>query len=327
MVTESAFGVENSWTTTASTVAADNFAEKLPACPLCSGLSFRKLPTPGHWIGEDIFSCGAGTFGLCRCHNCSLVFVNPRPTQTLLNAFYGGENYVCHSPDAGGGSTARFLLERVARYGPSHDKQFLDFGCGGGFLLRAALDAGWNAFGHDIGKRALASCKAQGLNVTDDLGQLGSGRFDVVFLNHVFEHVAEPQDLLSSCRQLLTRDGKLFIAVPNLAGLRAQLSFRFLSRHFNIDERHRAFPIHLFYYTPRTLVKVLEKSGLRVIGVETFGLGMDEFVNQPDAGTSGSRAEVSPKRTSGGKALRQIIKKAFFGARLGENLLVIAQSM
>ena len=302
----------------------NSFAERLLACPLCSGLSFRRLPTPGHWIGEDIFSGGA--FGLCRCQKCSLVFVNPRPTQARLNTFYGAENYVCHSPDAGGDKTARFLLERMAYYGPYQEMRFLDFGCGGGFLLRAAQDAGWSAFGHDIGKRALASCKAQGLNVTNDLGQLALGHFDVVFLNHVFEHIAEPQGLLLSCRQLLAKDGKLFISVPNLAGLRARLSFRFLSRNFNIDERHRAFPIHLFYFTPRTLVKTLEKNGLRVVAVETFGFGMDEFVNQPDASTNGSQVEADPKLTNGGRVFKQLAKRIFCGARLGENLLVIAQS-
>jgi SAM-dependent methyltransferase len=255
-----------------------------------------------------------------------MVFVNPRPTRELLNDFYGSENYVCHSPDAGGDKTAQFLLERVASYTQSLTKRFLDFGCGGGFLLRAALDAGWRASGYDIGKRALASCKAQRLNVTNNLAELEPGQFDVVFLNHVFEHVANPRELLSSLRRLLAKDGKLFIAVPNLAGLRAQLSFCFLSRHFNIDERHRAFPIHLFYYTPRTLVKALEKNGLRVTAVETFGLGLDEFVNRPEVSATGSHAGVDPSRINGRRAFRQMVKKAYFGAHLGENLLVIAQS-
>jgi 2-polyprenyl-3-methyl-5-hydroxy-6-metoxy-1,4-benzoquinol methylase len=299
----------------------DGIAEKLEVCPLCGETEFKKLPTPGHWIGKDVFDSGDGIFGLCRCQSCSLAFVNPRPTQELLNAFYLSETYVCHSPEAGNARAAEFLLDRVAHYGPYQGKRFLDFGCGGGFLLRGAA-AQWNAFGYDVGQRALASCQAQGLTATDNLNDFDSSSFDVVFLNHVFEHIAEQPDILRTCRRLLGKRGKLFIAVPNLAGMRARLSFHFLSRHFNIDERCRAFPIHLFYFTPRTLTQMLDKNGLHVVALETFGFGMDEFVNRPDPTLTDKVATV---RTNKHRTLKQIAKKTFFTAGLGENLLAIAR--
>jgi SAM-dependent methyltransferase len=252
--------------------------------------------------------------------------VNPRPTQVLLNTFYDSESYVCHNPEAGSTKTGRFLLESVARYGPYQDNQFLDFGCGGGFLLRAAMEDKWDAIGYDVGRRALDSCNSQGLTVTDNLAEIAPAGFDVVFLNHVFEHIAQPQGVLSLCHRLLSKSGKLFVVVPNLAGLRARLSFAFLSRHFNVDERHRAFPIHLFYFTPRTLVKTLESNGFRVAAVETFGLGMDEFVNHPEGGADGAmtpaRAKTATAKKSSG--FRQIVKGTLFSAALGENLLAVA---
>jgi len=300
-----------------------NLVEQLDACPLCSGTAFRELPTPGHWIGEDIFSSGAGRFGLRRCQGCSLAFVNPRPSMALLNAFYDCDTYDCHSPESGSTKTAQFLLECVERHGPYQSQRFLDFGCGGGYLLRAAMRNNWNAFGYDVGRRALASCNAQGLSVTDNLAAFDSSSFDVVFLNHVFEHIAEAQNVLSLCHRLLSKSGKLFIIVPNLAGMRARLSFPFLSRRFNVDERHRAFPIHLFYFTPRTLAKTLQKNGFRVTALETFGMGMDEFINRPDGAPAAETARTSgPKNAD---AFRQIVKQTYFGAGLGENLLAVAQ--
>jgi 2-polyprenyl-3-methyl-5-hydroxy-6-metoxy-1,4-benzoquinol methylase len=306
--------------------AKNNFAETLGVCPLCSGVSFRRLPTPGHWIGQESFSSGADAFGLCRCEKCSLTFVNPRPTSTLLDAFYNCDSYVCHEPEGGSFQTAHFLLECVARYGPYQGKRFLDFGCGGGFLLRAALHDKWSAFGYDVGKRALDSCNAQGLAVTGNMDEFASSSFDVVLLNHVFEHLAEPKKVLSRCQRVLDATGKLFVVVPNLAGMRAKLSFPLLSRHFGVDERHRAFPIHLFYFTPRTLTQTLEQNGFRVTAMETFGLGLDEFFNRPDQHIAkSSNSDMRSPAARHRRALREIVKKKFFGAGLGENLIAVAE--
>ena len=242
----------------------------------------------------------------------------------LLSAFYGSNNYVCHGADAGSAATATFLLDCVARYGPYQSKRFLDFGCGGGFLLRAAIHDNWDAVGYDVGKRALAACNSQGLTATANIAELAPFSFDVVFLNHVFEHIAEPQTVLSQCRRVLNKKGKLFVVVPNLAGMRARLSFPLLSRRFSVDERHRAFPIHLFYFTPRTLSQTLEKHGFRVEAVETFGLGMDEFIlrqnDRCDVPNCGMRTAGTRKRG----ALRHIVKKKLFNAGLGENLMAVA---
>jgi len=301
-----------------------NVCETLDNCPLCFGTSPRRLPTPGHWIGERIFSRGDKVFGLQRCGNCSLVFVNPRPSQVLLDSFYDSDSYVCHSPESGNSKTAQLLMDCVAHHGPYPGKRFLDFGCGGGFLLRAALDNNWDAVGYDVGHRALASCSSRGLTVTNNLAELPSHGFDAVFLNHVFEHLADPKNVLAECRRLLNKDGKIFIVVPNLAGMRARLSLPLLSQRLNVDERHRAFPIHLFYFTPRTLSLTLEKSSFRVVAIETFGLGIYEFLKRPDTSQNGGmKKNVTTRKAA--SALREIAKRTFFRARLGENLLVIAQ--
>jgi hypothetical protein len=80
----------------------------------------------------------------------------------------------------------------------------------------------------------------------------------------------------------------------------------------------------LFYYTPQTLTQTLEKNGFHVLATETFGLGLDEFINQSPPARS-NNAGARPVAARKKRALRQIVKKAFFGAGLGENLLAIAQ--
>lgn len=59
---------------------------------------------------------------------------------------------------------------------------------------------------------------------------LKPGSFDVIFMNHVLEHIEEPVGLLESLRGLLAPQGRLFIEVPNVRSLRARLSMPTLSR-------------------------------------------------------------------------------------------------
>ena len=309
--------------TTNAISGASHSIEEVQICPLCSGRSLKRLPTPRRWIGREVFRRDEA-YGLRRCKRCELAFVDPRPSASRLNAFYASEDYVCHAPTAGSAKTAEFLLECVARYGPYEGRRFLDFGCGGGFLLSAARDQRWDAVGFDVGERAIASCESQGLAVTSDIRSLARNSVDVIFLNHVFEHLAEPAAVLSECRRILGKNGKLFIVVPNLAGMRARLSFPFLSRYFNVDERYRAFPIHLFYYSPRTLGQTIEKNGFRIAGMETFGVGLDEFIDRAEV----RRPAPDQNRHGNGKktssAFKRSVKRQLFGAGLGENLLAVA---
>lgn len=302
--------------------------EQLSQCPACRGNALHKEVTPSRSIGKDVFGPVKAQLGLCRCGDCGLVFVNPRPARSLLDAFYSGDDYVCHGAQAGSSITANFLLEVARQHGPYPGRRFLDFGCGGGFLLAAAREAGWSATGFDVGERAVATCLAKGLSVVQDLKQLKRASFDVIFLNHVFEHIAEQQDVLWECHRLLATGGKLFIVVPNVAGLRARLSTALLSRYFDVDERHRAFPIHLFYFSPSTLTSTLQKAGFHVTAVETFGLGVEElFLSRQRNSARNVPRHPLPQPPSKRSRFRQIAKKAFFGAKLGENLLAVAQPL
>ena len=73
-----------------------------------------------------------------------------------------------------------------------------------------------------------------------NLDEFAFASFDVIVLNHVFEHVSEPRALLKKLRRLLTPGGVLFLEVPNAGSARARLAFPFLSRHFPVDERSRS---------------------------------------------------------------------------------------
>ena len=253
-----------------------------------------------------------------------------RPSNESLAAFYASDTYICHetSGPTSAGSRATHALARIVKHvPPAAPRTLLDYGAGGGAFLAAAQSAGWQARGFEPGRRGLEHCSNAGLDVTDKLSELAEGTFGLVTFHHVFEHLTNPAETLGIVRQLLANNGRLYIEVPNVGSLRARLAMTFLSRGFQVDERHRAFPVHLIYYSKATLQKMLKKMGWTVEIAFTVGIGLDEFfvrpvVMSPTDTTGSQRSAGSPLPEK--KRLRHRLRDTFLRAGLGENLAVIA---
>jgi hypothetical protein len=162
--------------------------------------------------------------------------------------------------------------------------------------------------------------------VTDRLEDLPPGAFSLVTLDHVFEHLANPVEVLDGVRRFLAPQGRLYVEVPNARSLRARLALPLLTRRFRVDERYRAYPIHLIYYSDRTLRGMLGKAGWVVEKTFTSGIGLNEFLVSPDTPQEQTtrpgdsrRVAAPPKRR-----LRHLLRDAFLGLGAGENLSAIA---
>jgi SAM-dependent methyltransferase len=305
--------------------------ERLHSCPLCGGAAYKPLPVPGRWVGSDIFTASRSRLGLVRCLGCGLVFTNPRPTPDLLSSFYSGDTYCCHSTgdSVSAGARADFLLERISQHmPPGAPRTLLDYGAGGGGFLAHAAGHGWQVSGYEPGRRGFEACRQAGFVVTNRLEELRTRDFSLITLHHVLEHLADPVAALTSIRRLLAPNGRLFLEVPNARSLRARLAHPLLSRFAGVDERYRAFPIHLFYFSERHSRSLLAKAGWEVDTIFTTGLGMDEFFFRPDdsprplpPGRPMNSASRVPR-----KRLRHFLRDRFLALGLGENLAVIAHA-
>jgi SAM-dependent methyltransferase len=303
-------------------------------CPVCDGGNFKKLRTPGHPIGGAVFAPVLPQLGVCRC-SCGLDFTNPRPSSQLLRAFYASDAYECHQPNDSteADRKARWLLDLIAEQVPySPERRFLDFGCGGGFLLRHALTMGWCAVGFDVGEQAIQNCRKNQLPVTNSMADLPRGSFDVIVLGHVFEHIEDPGALLESVKNLLSPRGRLLIEVPNVHSLRARLSLPVFSRYIGFDERYRAFPIHLWYFSSASLAQLLRRHGLEPVKATTSGIGLEELLMKSES--SQDRVSADGGRTlDNSRASRQlalqpikhVLKSGFFRMGFGENLVTVSR--
>ncbi len=134
--------------------------------------------------------------------------------------------------------------------------RLLDVGCGGGAYLSRMQQFGWNVQGSDFSAHAVETCRAQGLDThqgvnVDELFE--PGRFDVVTLWHVLEHVPSPTQTLEQIRHVLADDGCLVLAVPNFDSWCAR---RYKELWFGME-----LPRHIWHFTPTTLEAMLNKAG------------------------------------------------------------------
>lgn len=300
---------------------------RLNACPVCVSSRLKPLKSaPRRWIGSWLFEPFRGKLGLARCVDCELVFVNPRPSSGLLNAFYKSERYVCHKLDDPESMLAKadYVLGRLEHHQPGKGV-LLDFGCGSGWLIDRAKQRGWDAVGFDVGDSALTHCRDRGLPVVSSLDRIADESCDAIVLHHVLEHVERFDELFDVLGRMLKPGGKLFVEVPNADSLRARLSPPAFSRHLAADERYRAFPIHLSYFSGANLARLMERFGFAASAVETYGFGLDEYFYNPDSEHTAYAGLRTKGRSPLFRPLRAVIKRALYGLRLGENVLVIAE--
>jgi SAM-dependent methyltransferase len=123
----------------------------------------------------------------------------------------------------------------------------LDFGCGGGTLLRSLECA--RRIGVEINPVARAEAGSHGLEVFETAAGVPDGIADVLVSNHALEHVTNPIATLQALRTKLKAGGKLVLVVP-LDDWRAQRSYN----PKDIDH-------HLYTWTPRLLGNLLSEAG------------------------------------------------------------------
>jgi SAM-dependent methyltransferase len=139
---------------------------------------------------------------------------------------------------------------------PRLPSSVLDFGAGEGHLVRALRARGLAAQGVEpfpAGRRAAR--ERYGLDLLEELPE--SDRFDLVTLVHSLEHVPDPVAALTRLAQVLEPEGLVFVEVPNAASVDMLRPSR---RREILD-----LPVHLFHFTPETLVRVIERAGLEVL--------------------------------------------------------------
>jgi SAM-dependent methyltransferase len=233
-------------------------------CIACGGGAFSEIDYPARGVPATAirFEC------IRICAACGLGQALPCYPQSTLDAYYANGDYW-------GGPAARdarqvlhernqcrhrvdIALPLVAKKNPL---RVLDVGAGHGWIadwLNLALRGRalvYEFVEPDSGMSALIGQRVTGASLKRLRGwdEAGSG-YDLIFLNHVLEHVAAPLDVLAQVKLRLAPGAAAYIEVPNA-------DHRF---------KQNVFP-HTFFFTPDAFAHLGTRAGLVVLDCAVFG--------------------------------------------------------
>jgi hypothetical protein len=153
---------------------------------------------------------------------------------------------------------ARRRLSLIERFAPSRGR-LLDVGAAAGFFVQEAIRAGWDAEGVDIAPHVVEWGRRElrvPLRVAELAAVEGQDAFTAVAMWDYIEHSLDPAGEVAKSNELLASDGILALSTGDLDSLAARLS---RSRWHLLTPRH-----HNFFFSARTLVRLLERSGFEI---------------------------------------------------------------
>jgi len=242
-------------------------------CRICTNAAGNRL----HQLREMMFDSDEA-FDYSECSSCGTLQITSVPN--ALDCYYP-KSYAVHHRRSG---IRSYLSKRAALYqwkgfGPlgwaytifsgrliaidaikviaaRKAQSLLDVGCGSGDLLRLLHYLGFRTLmGTDpfIGEESL---QKEPFPIVKGTLKDVSGTFDLVVLNHVFEHMPDPGETMEEIEKHLSPNGTALIFIP-VAGCAAWNEYK--TNWIQLDA-----PRHLFLHTPAGIKLLCQKSGLIV---------------------------------------------------------------
>jgi SAM-dependent methyltransferase len=245
----------------------------LDSCPVCTGcIALWRFKTTLH-----------GIFPICRCRDCGMAFVNPRPSLQFLMDYYRAEGSASH-PGANGVSLAWVLNEErefpnstidareIISQVCAHSKvavdrrapMLLDIGSGFGFFTRQARQLGFEVTAIELGPARQVSIEMTGVvphDVPFENFDARPGSFSAIVMSQVMEHVQDVNLWAQRAYELLQPGGVLAIALPHFNSATRRL--------MGENDPFITPPEHLNFFTAASLRQLLIRHG--------FELGATEY--------------------------------------------------
>lgn len=230
------------------------YSPSATSCPACGSGHLEAFSAPASDTATKV------SLRIVECGRCGLAWQNPVHRSTHESAQYFNAAYGSDTGD----ETSFFNAERRAKVAQiqleailEHVRppaRLLDLGGGDGYFARAARDVGWEVTLSDPAVQPDQE-RLKGIStVRDGIAADQLGRFDVVTMWDVVEHLPNPPALLSEAVAALRTGGWLFIETGN---------HRSWDRA-NCGRTHWIYQAdHRWYFEPKSLSALLQDLGLR----------------------------------------------------------------
>jgi SAM-dependent methyltransferase len=224
------------------------------SCPVCGKHSY-----------DQLFQ--SRSFPIGRCEECGLVRTLGVDDQDGVQTYPHFDQRETAVMKLMRLALAPFLFERasvVESLRPSERGRLLDVGCGSGAFARTMSKRGYDvvgvepfSLGRPVEEPGLRLVRAPLERVRSELG-----RFDVITMWHVLEHLTDPKGGLADVASLLNDDGVLLVSVPNFTSWQSRV---FKGGWFHLDP-----PRHLTHFDRATLFSLLESADFEIFTERTF---------------------------------------------------------
>jgi 2-polyprenyl-3-methyl-5-hydroxy-6-metoxy-1,4-benzoquinol methylase len=239
------------------------------------------------WVLVSCPACGeedTNNFGIkdeikyVVCNRCETVYINPRPSQSLLHEFYATSKSYAYwnkyiypkTEDIRREKIFRprveLLAEYLKKYNGSINGVFLEVGAGFGTFCQelTKLKQFKRIVAIEPFPEFAEACRNKGIEVIqlpiEKINEIEIA--DVIASFEVIEHLFNPVSFLKNCYRLLKPGGLLYLSCPNVKGFDVSmlglLSTTFGEGHYN-------------YYHPESLSLLFKSQGFEVIEIATPG--------------------------------------------------------
>jgi SAM-dependent methyltransferase len=207
----------------------------------------------------------ADGYNVVACQSCGFVYADTEVTQTVYDYYYANFSKYQDARDPMGGENPvdverlKKTVEYVAKTLTDKQARVLDVGCANGAMLGALKYLGYlHLNGIDPSPVSAENAK-QRYDIVVYEGSLSNppqdiGRFDLVILSHVLEHVKELKQALNHVRELQPDKGFLYVEVPDASRYADFVYSPF--QDFNIE--------HINHFSLYSLTRLLQTCGFHV---------------------------------------------------------------
>ena len=208
---------------------------------------------------------------------------------------------------------ARTDLASLAEVPARPEMHILDVGCGRGQLLSILHRAGF-VYLSGIDPYLPEDIEVlPGLHVRKQSLEQVAGQFDLIILNHVFEHAESGRQMLNVCRQKLNAHGKILLRIPTPESEAWE--------HYRENWVQLDAPRHLFLHTRASLQLLAGQTGLKIEkwvcdstefqfwaselyrkGLSLNGTSPESFFSKAEMQSFGKKAKAANARQRGDQA-------------------------
>ena len=233
------------------------------SCPLCN--SNESHPA---WMGATVYD--GGRYEYQQCGECGSMFVSPMPDDKTLARMYGEDyaQFISVEEAHSGNEGTSQVLDELGKRAPG---MFLDYGCGGGYLLREASRSGWTSYGIDFSRSTTNAIADSGeCVIVGSLDEIPSdAKFDAIHMGDVIEHLTDPNRDMPEIIERLNPNGVLIAQGPLEANFNLFLSgLRVKKRIRNTDSTMP--PYHVSLATIEGQRKFFARFGLKTVRLDIF---------------------------------------------------------